>query len=883
MRNRFCILRGRSEVVKNDRPLKRSLFGMHTIRTCLCLVLMLGWMEHPSWAQNDSVFQSRLDRAMARVQQNADSVAQAALQILDDGAQGEIKARALAVAGEAFQGTGALDISVKNFLEAITIADSAGYADVLGSALNGLGITYYLLNDHAKSEHYILRAADVKKAMGDYTLYTVILTNLAGLYFYQQRYDEALGLLRAAEQELIQKGEERYLTTLYNSLGGLHQTAYDQLDSAAYYYLKSIALGERFEMNAGLISAWHNLSEVHLKQGRATDALNDINKAEQLALESSNDRYLITVYGTRALIHREMRNFEFALEDKQKELEYTNKVFETDRQRAIEELDIRYQTLEKEKQLRIGEEQLTKERAKRSLIVFILILTVVLGASGSLLFWQRRRSEKQFAAAKAKILANLVHEIRTPLTLITAPVAEISRDAELAQKHGSRIALIRRQTDRLVRLVTELLDASKTERAAYTVVHEFGNPAAQLTDLLASFSDALAERNQTLDLRLPEAEAWVSYPVNAFELSVNNLVSNANKYGDANTPVRVELQVEAGWLILNVASSGKPILQAQHGLLFERFGRLPEHAMQTGSGIGLSTVKEVAELAGGSIAVTSSEAQLNVFTVKLPVEQHHPRSENQIHDTNKPTVVLAEDDGDLLRYTASVLSEKFTVFEASNGAVAHALILEHLPDLVITDVVMPEADGFELLARLRGDALTNAIPVVVFSSRSSLDARLSALGFGADAYLPKPFDPSELLYMASNLVERMQLQAGRYASEPAATAEERLWSEHAFVNDATQIVLANLDNSDFSIERFGEELNLSRSQLHRKLIQLTGLSASHFLRKVRIEKAKDLLLERRLSVSEIAYATGFNSPSYFTRSFSESEGMSPTDFSRLAE
>ncbi len=855
---------------------------MHAVRIFLAFALFFGWMGMPASAQADSVLQSRLDCALSRVQHNADSVADAAIQILKDGASGKIRARAFAVAGEAYQTKGQLDASVENYLKAIALADSAGYSDVLGSALNGIGITYYLLNDHAKSEHYILRAAEVKKAAGDYTLYTVILTNLAGLYFYQQRYNEAVVLLRSAEKELLSKGEDRYLTTLYNSLGGLHHTAFQQLDSAVYYYSKSIEYATRFEMNAGLISAWHNLGEVHFEQGNAIDALNDLNQAELLAQEVGNDRYLITVYGTRSRVLLAMGNHKAAFDDKQRELEYTNKVFENDRQRAIEELDIRYQTLEKEKQLRVGEEQLASERTKRSYILFALVLAVVLGIAGALLIAQRRKGDQRLAQAKAKIFANIVHEIRTPLTLIAAPIAEISRDADVAEKYGSRIVLIRRQTDRLVRLVTELLDASKTDRTAYTVVHEFGNPAAQLSDLLEAFAEALAERHQRLEVELPKSDLWVSYPVNAFELSVNNLVSNATKYGDPNTAVLVKLELSAEALVVSVTSSSEPIPEHQHTLLFERFGRLPKHNELAGSGIGLSTVKEVTELAGGHIQVTSNGERSNCFSVTLPIELHHPRSEKIETNDDKPTVVLAEDDLDLLRYTASILRESFNVIEASNGAIAYERIVEHLPDLVITDVAMPESDGFELLAKLRSDALTNAIPVVVFSSRSSLDARLSALGYGADAYLPKPFDPDELRYTASNLIERMRLQASRYASQPAPTAEERLKSAHAFVNDATQIVLANLDDSDFSIERFAELLNLSRSQLHRKLTQLTGLSASHFLRKVRIEKAKDLLREQRFSVSEVAYATGFGSPSYFTRSFSESEGMSPTDYVRKA-
>lgn len=850
--------------------------------TVFLLVLCAIWVP-VGHAQQDSVIANQLDEALRRVQQNPDSVADAARAVIATAESDKFRARAYAILGEALQNKGTLDESVKAYLEAITLADSLRFDDVLGSALNGIGITYYLLNDHDKSEHYILRAAEVKKAAGDYTLYTVILTNLAGLYFYQERYLEAAELLRGAEKELVEKHEERYLATVYNSLGGLYQTAFNQPDSAVLYYRKSIAYAERFDMPAGLISAWHNLGEVRLDQKQYSEALDHLNRAEALALEGSNDRYLITIYGTRSKVFDAMGDYASALADKQKELEFTNKVFELDRQRAIEELDIRYQTLEKEKQLRLSEERLAKEQNKRNLMLFALVLLGVMAVAVVLLIQQRRRSEQQLAREKAKIFANIVHEIRTPLTLISAPLTEIYRDKELSGRHSSRMALIRRQTDRLVRLVTELLDASKTDRASYKVVHEFGNPAVHLASLVEQFTDALAERNQTLELKIPGDEHWVSYPVNAFELGVNNLLSNACKYGTSNTPVVVSLDLVDATLLLSVTSCGKPLSKVQSVQVFERFERLSEHAEIAGSGIGLSTVREVTRLAGGDVELESGEPGYNRFTIRLPIEQVSLSKPPEEADADKPVVLVAEDDEELLRYTASVLQPTFSVLTASDGEQAYGLVRERIPDLVVTDVVMPGSDGFELLLKLRQDQLTSAIPVIMFSSRSSLDARLNALGQGADAYLPKPFDPDELRYIASNLIERMRLQASRYAARPAETAEERLQSEHGFVNQATQLVLQNLDNSEFSIEAFAEELNLSRSQLHRKLTQLTGLSSSHFIRKVRIEKAKDLLRTGEFSVSEVAYVTGFTSPSYFTRSFSESEGVSPTDFIRNAQ
>ncbi|MNX98340.1 Response regulator MprA [compost metagenome] len=243
-------------------------------------------------------------------------------------------------------------------------------------------------------------------------------------------------------------------------------------------------------------------------------------------------------------------------------------------------------------------------------------------------------------------------------------------------------------------------------------------------------------------------------------------------------------------------------------------------------------------------------------------------------------LLLVEDDPDMAAFSISVLWEDFRVIHVDNGQKAIDSIRENLPDMVLSDIMMPEKDGFELLQEIRANELTNHLPVVLFSAKASAESRLEGLQHGADAYIPKPFSPEELKLTVRNLFNTVQRNKTNYQAsvQSEKTFEERVHSPNTYVNKVIECIISHISDADYSVNELADELAVSRSQLHRKLTALTGFSTTAFISMIRLEKAKDLLLNNAGNITEIAYQCGFNSQSYFTKTFTEYFGKSPSQF-----
>lgn len=328
--------------------------------------------------------------------------------------------------------------------------------------------------------------------------------------------------------------------------------------------------------------------------------------------------------------------------------------------------------------------------------------------------------------------------------------------------------------------------------------------------------------------------------------------------------------------MIEVRDNGRGIPKKEQKKVFKRFYR-GTNAEVGGTGIGLALVKELVELANGTIQLESTTAG-TTFSVTLPVRETVRTTEITALKGDTPVLLLAEDDHDMAAFSTAVLKEDFQIIRVSNGQQALETITTQLPDIVLSDVMMPQKDGIALLQEIKSTELTNHIPVVLFSAKASLESRLQGLAHGADAYIPKPFSPEELKLTLQNLLTTIQRNKEAYKDsvQSEATFEERIKSTNAYVNKAIDQVIKNIDNPDYSVNELSDDMAVSRSQLHRKLVALTGFSTTNFIRMIRLEKAKDLLENNAGNITEIAYKCGFNSQSYFTKSFTEYFGKSPS-------
>ncbi|GAB5553853.1 MAG: hypothetical protein Sapg2KO_34440 [Saprospiraceae bacterium] len=501
-------------------------------------------------------------------------------------------------------------------------------------------------------------------------------------------------------------------------------------------------------------------------------------------------------------------------------------------------------------------------------------------------------------ALKNQFFTNISHEFRTPLTVIKGMVEQIEEDQDRWLKHG--LQMIRKHSDHLLDLVNQVLDLRKLEAGKLPVNWVLGDIIAYLNYLLESFK-TLAEAKDihfNLEHNVPEME--MDYDPEKILRIFSNLWSNAIKFTPEGGQIITKVHVLEGQLIISLEDSGKGIPADQLPDIFKRFYQVRNDAMTGGTGIGLAIVKEMVELMGGQIEVSSQVDVGTKFTLNFPIHQEAEHATDSLEaslkevDTNQnevplpfaeanipdlPQILIVEDNTDVANYIGSILEGRYQIKRAVDGQAGLDYALEQVPDLIISDVMMPRMDGIEMCDLLKKDERTSHIPIVLLTAKADVSARMEGLKSGADQYLAKPFNKKELLLRIEKLLElRKQLQR-HYLSliEQPGPAEDPS-PEHEFIAAIKQAIEAELDNESFGIPEICRSIGVSRSQLHRKLKALTGLSTSHFIRSVRLHKAKHFLAHTDLNIAQVAYEVGFKDPKYFSKTFAEVFGQAPSDW-----
>jgi CheY-like chemotaxis protein len=385
-------------------------------------------------------------------------------------------------------------------------------------------------------------------------------------------------------------------------------------------------------------------------------------------------------------------------------------------------------------------------------------------------------------------------------------------------------------------------------------------------------------------------------------------VSNAIKYtpknGRVDVTVRFELNDGKDGFYFEVRDNGPGVNPEDEKRIFDRYYRSPSggNGAGGGTGIGLALVRELVRLYGGTVHLSSQVGEGSAFSVWLPLPQpakYHSQLDGQhehiavdladeddqriggIEGQDKPVVLIVEDNDDLRGFLNTCLVEHYAVMEASNGEEALELAFAHIPDAVVCDLMMPVMDGLEFLEKLKANERTSHVPVILLTAKTSRTDRESALAKGADAYLTKPFYETELLALLNNLLQiRTQTWNLHRAQVMKVRKEGQSNSEETFIAKLRLYIEEHMADATFDTESLSRATAMSRTQLHRKLKAITGISTGVLIRKIRIERARELLEIRESNISEVAYQTGFNTHSYFSRCFAEEYGMSPTEYQK---
>ena len=524
---------------------------------------------------------------------------------------------------------------------------------------------------------------------------------------------------------------------------------------------------------------------------------------------------------------------------------------------------------------------------------------------------QMTQDMERMTQTQLQFFTNISHELRTPLTLIAGPTEQLLDDPSVRGQHRTMLEMVRRNTRILIQLVGEILDFRKVQNnKAVLHLNRF-----RLQDELATWAEdfrAVAARRHIsicVDMSGVEADAMIIADRDKLEHIYFNLMSNALKYTPAGGRITTRLAYNEHRYMLCVSDTGKGIAADDLPHLFERFYQA--HGAMGGTGIGLSLVKAYVDMHGGEVSAHCPESGGTEFVVSLPDMQlgydpakdcvSESAAEKELvddisvaddvaaqesaerivdaedFDEGRPLVLVIDDNGGMRTYLRSILKDRYNVSLAADGKQGLEKARREIPKLIVCDVMMPVMDGLEFTRRIKEDTATSHIPIILLTARSLPEQLEEGYGTGADSYLTKPFSGSVLLARVDNLLRsRIMLRSIFEGGSKEKEEEERLdVHEKTFVDNLRDVIRRNMGDSDFSVERLGEEVGLSRVQLYRKVKVLTGMTPVELLRKARLERARVLVERTSRSMAEIAYEVGFTAPSYFNKCFKDEFGMSP--------
>jgi signal transduction histidine kinase/ligand-binding sensor domain-containing protein/DNA-binding response OmpR family regulator len=500
---------------------------------------------------------------------------------------------------------------------------------------------------------------------------------------------------------------------------------------------------------------------------------------------------------------------------------------------------------------------------------------------------------------KIKFFTNVSHEFRTPLTLILTPLENLIKNS-LNADEKNHFQLIYRNARRLLNLVNQLLDFRKVEIQQIGLSNSEGDIITFMRELVYSFSDVSKQKNIALNFRsaFPSFETY--FDQDKVEKILFNLLSNAFKFtisGKVEVEVSQAEQNSTNYIRIDVIDTGIGIPKDKQARVFDRFYQnpLPGSMVNEGNGIGLSIAQEFAKAHGGAIQVTSEVGKGSCFSLFLPLKRmdrielqaaQNDRGPEEIilgeieAGTARPTLLLVEDNDDFRFYLKEHLKKEYTVLEAANGKQGFQMAVNSIPDLIISDVMMPEIDGMELCKKLKGDKHTSHIPVILLTARHSPEQKIEGFEFGADDYITKPFNFEILQSRIKNLIQQriiFQKHFQKYLSVQASEVHITSLDEK-FIKNAIAGVESNLSNTDFSVEELSRMMGMSRVLLYRKLLSLTGKSPIEFIRTIRLQRAAQLLEKSQYTVAEVSYQVGFNNPKYFARYFRDEYHVLPSAY-----
>ena len=613
-----------------------------------------------------------------------------------------------------------------------------------------------------------------------------------------------------------------------------------------------------------------------------------------------------------AFCNHQLGNYKAASEYYQTAYDLKIDLLEKFNRKTSKTLEAKYQTEKKEQEIALlsTQKKLTEQQSKsqRNILLGGLGLTSLAGIFLFVLFKNRTKTNKKLReldALKTNFFANISHEFRTPLTLISSPIQKTLDEVDLPLEKRKHFEMASRNTKRLLSLVDQLLDLSKIDGGAMQLQLEKGNPTQLIAAWSESFSFLTEQKNIEFNITTTDKQKEGWFDRGALEKIVVNLLGNAIKYTQENGKIRVNIAKPNTHINFEVRNTGKGLTKQQRDTIFERFYQ--SDGFNDGVGIGLSLVKELTELHKGTINVSREDDQWTTFTVTLCADKNKFKNavlvptqldqeltpsavleseeleDKEIEDNGLPILLVVEDNPDVRTLLIDTFKNSYQVLIAKNGEEGIEKAFEQVPDIIVSDVMMPIKDGVALAKTLKQDERTSHIPIVLLTAKAGDENKLVGIDVGADDYITKPFNQKILKSKINNLIALRKKLQSRYSQEVILRPKDIAITsvDEQFLKRVQQVLDEKLAESSFTVAAFSKAVNMSRMQLHRKLKALTGLSSSEFVRSQRLKLATKILRQSDFNISEVGYSVGFNDHAYFTKCFREAYNCTPSEYAKI--
>ena len=788
-------------------------------------------------------------------------------------------------------------------------------------SLNGIGNIYMTLGNHEAADSMFRAALEGERTLNSELGQAINYANLGAIMEARGEVDSARAYYQLSLEKNRLAGSDLGIALCHRSFGQLYENVGDlnraeaEYDTAYHALLGSNDLWHRLEV-------MQSMARVSIKQGQLAKAQREIAAADSVATAIRSIEHQAGNEELKFELARARGDYKAALDHHLYARELADSTSGEDNINQIQNIRIGYLREHHQSELDVVNSNLDTERHLKHVFIFALILLGVLAAMAiAFLLYTlrvRRRGEqmlRQIEKMRTDFFTNITHEFRTPLTVIlglsdqlrntpSAPAEQVHRQADTISRQGNN----------LLQLINQLLEISRVKSSIGDPDWRHGNVSAYVGMIVESYEELARSRNVKLSFASQQEDIEMDFAPYYLRRVVGNLLGNALKFTPEGGDIYVTLAPDNGQLSLTVADTGIGIAAKDLPHIFDPFYKgkaVANESMSTG--VGLALVSRVVEAMGGDIVVHSEEGQGSVFVVKLPLTQGDGGWPALDHveapaptDTTEPEVadeavarlqrvLVVEDHADVARFVGEQLRNEFSVFYAPDGQQALERAAELVPDLIITDVMMPGIDGYELCRRVRADEVLNHIPLIILTALSTDEDRIKGYQAGADAYLVKPFNSAELRMLVGNLLDQRRHLRERYVVSTPTTlitetstavaqaardcTDRAIESEQRFHKRFSELVMAGIERHDIDVEQIASELAMSSTQLRRKIRSMTGQTTAAYINALRMRLAATLLNDNpAMPVGDVADRCGYDDLAYFSRQFKQFYNVTPTQF-----